>query len=72
MLSLCYIFCVYFLVVWINFHVFFIYLMGKCRLISVNADTRLSVILREYSLKALVPLVFVFFNVLEEDSMNFN
>ena len=51
---------------------FFIYLMGKYRLISVNAHTRLSVILREYSLKTLVPLVFVFINVLEEDSMNFS
>ena len=48
---------------------FFIYLMGKYRLISVNAHTRLSVILREYSLKTLVPLVFVFINVLGEDNM---
>ena len=46
--------------------------MGKYRLISVNAHTRLSVILREYSLKTLVPLVFVFINVLEADSMKFS
>ena len=74
-ITLCYHFMISFGFILLLFgliFLFFIYLMGKYRLISVNAHTRLSVILREYSLKTLVPLVFVFINVLEEDSMNFN
>ena len=61
----------YFLV-WINFLVLHL-LNGKyIALISVNAHSRISEILRECSLKNFGTVSIFFINVFEDDSMNFS